>query len=228
MITVCHHLFNSLNIVEIKKIIEFQRLLLRWGRKNIRNYRWRRKSASNYEKVVIEILLQRTKSETVSQFAPGFLRCYPSWKKLAEARPRDIEKVLKPIGLSKQRAPRLVSLAKAIVDNGGRIPHQRKELEKLPGVGQYIANSIGFTMAATNNYYLNRLWTFKSTNPKMVKEYIVFLIISIFGLILNNLIIWLLNDYLFNFNFYLAKLFAIGIVFIWNFTMNNFFNFKIS
>lgn len=131
-----------LNIVEDKKIIEFQRLLLRWGRKNIRNYRWRRKSASNYEKVVIEVLLQRTKSETVSQFAPGFLRHYPSWKKLAEAKPRDIEKALKPIGLSKQRAPRLASLAKAIVANGGRIPHRREELEKLPGVGQYIANSI--------------------------------------------------------------------------------------
>ena len=101
-------------------------------------------------------------------------------------------------------------------------------LKEIIIIDKYIANSIGFTIAATNNYYLNRLWTFKSTNPKMVKEYIVFLIISIFGLILNNLIIWLLNDYLFNFNFYLAKLFAIGIVFIWNFTMNNFFNFKIS
>lgn len=88
------------------------------------------------------MLLQRTKSETVSQFAPEFFRYYKTWKKLAESKPKDIEKLLKPIGLSKQKAPRLVNLAKAIVNNGGRIPRKREEIEMLPEVGQYIANSI--------------------------------------------------------------------------------------
>ena len=88
------------------------------------------------------------------------------------------------------------------------------------------ANSIGFISAASSNYFLNRIWTFKSTNPQIIKEYSIFLIISIIGLILNNIIIWLLNDYLFNINFYLSKLFAIGIVYVWNFSMNYFYNFK--
>lgn len=128
--------------MEDKNITAFHKLLLKWGNKNLRDYRWRRKSVKNYEKIITEILLQRTKSETVSKFSPEFLLRYPTWKTLAEAKPRNIEKALKPIGLSKQRAPRLVNLAKAIIDNGRQIPREREEIDKLPGVGQYIANSI--------------------------------------------------------------------------------------
>ena len=99
-------------------------------------------------------------------------------------------------------------------------------LKEVLFINKYFANSIGFILAASSNYFLNRIWTFKSTNPQIIKEYSIFLIISIIGLILNNLIIWLLNDYIFNINFYLSKLFAIGIVYVWNFSMNYYYNFK--
>lgn len=99
-------------------------------------------------------------------------------------------------------------------------------LKEILYINKYFANSTGFISAASSNYFLNRIWTFKSTNPQILKEYTLFLIISIIGLILNNIIIWLLNDYLLNINFYLSKLVAIGIVYIWNFLMNYFFIFS--
>lgn len=99
-------------------------------------------------------------------------------------------------------------------------------LKEILYTNKYFANSIGFISAASSNYFLNRIWTFKSTNSQIIKEYSIFLTISIIGLIFNNIIIWLLNDYLLNINFYLSKLFAIGIVYIWNFSMNYFYNFK--
>ena len=46
-------------------------------------------------------------------------------------------------------------------------------------IQKYIANAIGFTIAATSNYFLNRYWTFQSHNPHMVMEYSKFL--SIFS-----------------------------------------------
>ena len=88
-------------------------------------------------------------------------------------------------------------------------------------VQKYIANSIGFTIAATSNYVLNRIWTFESDNPEIAFEYSSFLIISIIGLGINNLVIWLILRR-FKMNFYLAKFFAIVVVTLWNFLANFF------
>lgn len=92
------------------------------------------------------------------------------------------------------------------------------------GWNKYISNSLGFILAATNNYLWNRLWTFQSTNTNIPIEYGKFFLISVIGLIINNLTIYLLHGKL-KWNFYLAKIFAIGVVTIWNFTMNYFFTF---
>lgn len=90
---------------------------------------------------------------------------------------------------------------------------------------KYISNSLGFIIAATNNYIWNRLWTFGSESEQVTREYGLFFLISLIGLGLNNLIIYILHDK-FRLNFYLAKIFAIGCVTVWNFGMNYLFNFK--
>jgi len=91
-----------------------------------------------------------------------------------------------------------------------------KEKLRIP---KYLANALGFTTAATTNYYLNRIWTFESNNPKVMVEFTEFFVISLVGLGLNTLILWLLVSR-FKMNFYFAKLFAIGTVTIWNFFAN--------
>lgn len=92
------------------------------------------------------------------------------------------------------------------------------------GWDKYLSNSIGFILAATNNYIWNRIWTFQSTSSEIPLEYGKFLIISIIGLIINNLVIYLLHGKL-KLNFWLSKIVAIAIVTIWNFTMNYLFTF---
>lgn len=91
---------------------------------------------------------------------------------------------------------------------------------------KYLSNSLGFVLAATNNYIWNRLWTFQSQDSQVVREYSSFLIISIIGLGLNNLIIYLLHDKL-HLHFYLSKLIAIGCVTLWNFGMNYWITFRV-
>jgi putative flippase GtrA len=90
--------------------------------------------------------------------------------------------------------------------------------EKL-GIQKYIANAIGFSSAASSNYFLNRIWTFESTNPRVMVEYTEFFVISLIGLGINTLVLWLLVSK-FRINFYIAKLFAIGVVTVWNFLAN--------
>lgn len=96
-----------------------------------------------------------------------------------------------------------------------------KEIFKIQ---KYISNAIGFTMAATSNYFLNRIWTFESHNPEVFTEYSKFLIISMLGLLINTLILWILVNR-FKKNFYISKLFAIAIVTVWNFFANITFTF---
>jgi len=91
-------------------------------------------------------------------------------------------------------------------------------------IQKYAANAIGFTLAASSNYFLNRWWTFHSNNPELAMEYSRFLFFSVIGLGMNTMVIWFLVSR-HNRNFYISKLFAIGIVTVWNFFVNLMFTF---
>jgi putative flippase GtrA len=92
-------------------------------------------------------------------------------------------------------------------------------LKEKAKVNKYLANSTGFILAATSNYILNRFWTFHSANRQVVTEYLSFIIISVIGLAINNFVVYILTERM-KFNFYVSKLFAVGIVILWNFSMN--------
>ncbi len=90
---------------------------------------------------------------------------------------------------------------------------------------KYLSNIIGFSLAVINNYILNRIWTFKSTNPRWETEFGKFVLLSLIGLGLNNLFLYLFHQRL-KMNFYAGKLVATLLVFIWNFSSNLVFNFR--
>lgn len=133
---------NRVLSIQREALLEFRRRLLAWYANNGRTFPWRRKSASKYKLVISELLLQRTRAETVASFFDTFIGQYPSWKNLAEAKESEIGHVIQPIGLWKRRAPTLKQLAIVMAKRNGRFPRTRAEVEALPGVGQYVANAI--------------------------------------------------------------------------------------
>ena len=92
---------------------------------------------------------------------------------------------------------------------------------------KYVANSLGFICAASSNFVLNKVWTFHDTNPDQFTQYGKFILIALIGLGLNNLIIYLLINKR-GVKFYWAKLFAVGVVVLWNFVANYNFTFTSS
>jgi putative flippase GtrA len=91
---------------------------------------------------------------------------------------------------------------------------------------KFVANSIGFTVAVVNNFYWNKKWTFASSDQTIwTSQFIKFVVFSLIGLLINNLLLHLFNDKL-HVRFYVAKFFAIVCVFVWNFGTNYFFNFR--
>ena len=126
----------------LDRICCFRDCLLGWYEAEGRHFPWRRASASNYEKIIAEVLLQRTRAEVVATFFPRFLREFPSWKRLSTASEEQLQVFLQPIGLWRRRAASIQALAQEMAKRGGRFPRTREEIEKLPGIGQYIANAV--------------------------------------------------------------------------------------
>lgn len=116
--------------------------LTAWFLKHRRTFPWREPSASLYLLLVVEVLLQRTRAETISAFLPGFLDRYPNWEAIAASNIGDLTETLKPIGLWRRRAPPLQGLANRLVALDGQWPRKRDELEDMPAVGQYVANAV--------------------------------------------------------------------------------------
>jgi putative flippase GtrA len=98
-----------------------------------------------------------------------------------------------------------------------------------------LFNSISFTAAVINSYFLNKYWTFKSKDSKesKTKEFSQFLIISIIGISINDAIVYGLATFtspLFGLPKELwtniAKIFATLASMTWNFIGYKFVVFK--
>lgn len=124
------------------KVKYFQNQILEWYIANGRIFPWRQDNLSDYEYVIAEVLLQRTKAETIAKFYTNFLKDFPGWKSIVHADISTLEEYLKPIGLFRQRSKRLMNLAIEMVKRNGKLPEDRTELESIPFMGQYIANAI--------------------------------------------------------------------------------------
>lgn len=92
-------------------------------------------------------------------------------------------------------------------------------------VNKFIANAIGFSAAVTSNYFINRRWTFKSTEAQISKQFVGFIVVSVVGLLLNTFFVFSFNNLLL-IPFYISKVMAICCVFFWNYTANFLLVFK--
>ena len=130
------------SLPDSREIQCFQGELLNWFKNHKREFPWRQVSTSCYEHIISELLLQRTRAKTVASFFPKFVREFPSWQKLACASELKLQRHLQPIGLWRRRATSMRALAKEMVTRLECFPNNREEIEALPGVGQYVANSV--------------------------------------------------------------------------------------
>jgi A/G-specific adenine glycosylase len=130
------------NQLETNNITDFRNHILKWYFNNGRVFPWREAGVSEYRLVLTEILLQRTKAENVAKFYELFFDRFPDWQSLGSTTLEEIGNVLRPLGLHQQRAKRLFDLAKYMVSNNEQLPNNRSELDKIPFMGQYIANAV--------------------------------------------------------------------------------------
>ncbi len=107
------------------------------------------------------------------------------------------------------------------------------------GFGMYkgswilLFNTISFSIAATNSYFINKYWTFGELSKIRAGQFAKFFIISFGGAVINSGIVFSITTFIppvFGLSEELwanfAKVIATAIAWIWNFTMYKFVVFK--
>ena len=115
--------------------------LMAWHEKNARALIWCGER-DPYRIWISEIMLQQTRTETVTGYYRRFLSAFPTVRELAEAPLEQVLKQWEGLGYY-SRARNLHAAARIIVERyAGKLPQDLDALRSLPGIGDYTAGAI--------------------------------------------------------------------------------------
>ena len=95
-------------------------------------------------------------------------------------------------------------------------------LTEYANIYYLISSIISFTVSLIFNYILSIKWVFDVTKKQTYKEVFVFVVLSVIGLGINQLVMYLGSDIMYIY-YMLTKLVATVIVMIWNFITRKIF-----
>jgi A/G-specific adenine glycosylase len=126
-------------VVEKEKWDFLRDEIFKWWTERDFEFPWR-EPAPEWQKLVSEILLQRTHANSVENVHTNFFDTFPTPEALAEADREEIAEIIKPLGLA-WRAKYLSQLGDELAELSGEVPTERENIEELPGIGQYAAGA---------------------------------------------------------------------------------------
>jgi putative flippase GtrA len=94
-------------------------------------------------------------------------------------------------------------------------------------INYLVSTALAFIIAVSINYHYSRKFVFSKTKRGVGQGYYIFLTIAGLGLLLVVLLMALFVEVL-NFNYVLARIIIAGMVGIYNYLINLFFNFKVA
>ncbi|MGQ0694691.1 MAG: endonuclease III [Nitrospiraceae bacterium] len=134
---------------------------------------------SPWELLVATILSAQCTDQRVNQVTPALFKRYRSPLEFAQAKPAELESLIKSTGFYKNKAKSLMGCGRAIAERfNGRVPSTMEELTSIPGVGRKTANVImgmAFNKPAVVvdthvKRVANRLGLTRSDNPERIES----------------------------------------------------------
>src|SRR5690625_623584 len=110
------------------------------------------------ELTVATLLSAQTTDVRVNQVTPKLFAAYPTAEDYAQADEKDIEDIIRPLGIAPAKAVRLVGMGqKSVCDFAGEVPTRIKVLSSLPGVWRKTAlvdpgNAVGIPGLAVDTH----------------------------------------------------------------------------
>ena len=105
-----------------------------------KHHPWRTTN-SVYRVFISEVLLQRTRGESVRQIYDDFFEEFPSPEKLYRADERNLRRRINSLGFGNKRTKTIQSAAKMLEKNDFKVPEDREKLMQPWRVGPYVANA---------------------------------------------------------------------------------------
>ncbi len=94
-----------------------------------------------FQLLAATILSAQCTDERVNLVTPELFRRWATPQALAEAKPSDVEEVVRSTGFFRAKAANLIGMARGLVEkHHGELPQTLEELTALPGVGRKTAN----------------------------------------------------------------------------------------
>lgn len=96
-----------------------------------------------YELLLAVSLSAQTTDARVNMCTPALFKKYPTPNDLANADQKEVEELIKSIGMYRQKSANIIALSKSLVDNfNSTVPSTMNELTTLQGVGRKTANVV--------------------------------------------------------------------------------------
>ena len=97
----------------------------------------------DYELLIAVMLSAQTTDKRVNGVTKILFKKYDTLEKLANAKIEDLKNIIRPIGTFNKKSIFIKEIASYLIKNfNGVVPSERKELEKIPGVGRKTANVV--------------------------------------------------------------------------------------
>ena len=97
--------------------------------------------SNEYELLISIVLSAQTTDKRVNEVNSILFKKYNDLEELKQADINELKKILRPLGNYNKKAEYVKSIATSLVDNyNSLVPHNRKKLESLSGVGRKTAN----------------------------------------------------------------------------------------
>ncbi len=94
---------------------------------------------------------------------------------------------------------------------------------EILGINYLISATIGFTVSVIFNYLASMRYVFThKEDMSRRREFVIFVILSIIGLIINNALMWAGVEVL-HVHYLIVKIFATAVVMVWNFVTRKIF-----
>lgn len=105
-----------------------------------------------FQLLMVVILSAQATDESVAKVTDRLFERYPSPRAVIESSPEEIESYIKTVGLYRNKAKYIYKSSQELLEKfDGEVPHTRKELQSLTGIGPKSANillSVAFDQEA--------------------------------------------------------------------------------
>lgn len=96
-------------------------------------------------------------------------------------------------------------------------------LTEVFGVPYLISTTVSFIISVIFNYFASMRFVFKRKDDmSRRREFIIFVVLSVIGLVINDVFMWLMVDFLF-IDYRISKVVVTFIVAVWNFVTRKIF-----